>query len=134
MDPELLDRLATACLALPEVAERDAWQGVAWTVRGRTFAHVLEVRDGRPPAYARVLGGPGPATVLTFWADAPDAAALRAAGPPHLAVPWNPTVVGLLLGEWTDWAELAELLAESHRVRAHGPGSGRAARARRLGR
>jgi len=31
--------------------------------------------------------------------------------------PWNPGVVGLLVGAETDWDEVAELVAESHRLR-----------------
>jgi hypothetical protein len=34
-----------------------------------------------------------------------------------VAPPWNPGVVGLLVDADTDWDEVAELVAESHRLR-----------------
>ena len=109
-----IDRVGAICVALPGVVERDAWRGVAWEVSGRTFAHVLPIEDGRPPVYARAFGTDGPALALTFWSAGIELEALRRA---FVAPPWNPSVVGLILAEDTDWAEVAELIAESHRLR-----------------
>ena len=109
-----IDRVGEICLALPGVVERDAWRGVAWEVAGRTFAHVLPIEDCRPPVYARAFGTDGPALALTFWSAGSELAALRHA---FVAPPWNPSVVGLLVDGDTDWAEVAELIAESHRLR-----------------
>ncbi|WP_377450478.1 hypothetical protein [Rhodococcoides fascians] len=54
------------CLALPETYEEQAWVGTRWRVRGRTFAHVLDIVDGTPPAFATAAGTDGPAHVLVF--------------------------------------------------------------------
>lgn len=119
-DP-IVERLARICLALPGAVERDGWQGVRWEVRGRGFAHVLPIDGGRPPAYAGAFATDGPATALTFWSRGPELAALRDGGPPFVAVPWSRSMVGIRLdpgGGAVDWTELAELLAESHRIRS----------------
>jgi hypothetical protein len=48
---DIIERLRTVCLALPEVDEEAAWVGTRWTVRRRNFAHVLTVdtTGGHPP-------------------------------------------------------------------------------------
>jgi hypothetical protein len=109
---------APSGLALPGVVESDAWRGVRWAVAGRTFAHILPIENGRPPVYARAFGTEGPALALTFWSAGPELEALRRAGPPFVAPPWNAAVVGLLVDADTDWTEIAELIADSHRLRA----------------
>jgi hypothetical protein len=60
--PEVLRELRSVCLGLPEVYEEPAWAGTRWRIRKRTFAHVVAVEDGAPPAYARasVLTGRSP--------------------------------------------------------------------------
>ena len=62
----LVDRLGAVCGALPEVVEEAAWVGTRWRVRGKTFAHVLSIDEGWPPAYARAAATNGPAVVLMF--------------------------------------------------------------------
>jgi hypothetical protein len=63
VDSVLLAGLRPIALALPEAYEERAWVGTRWRVRGRTFAHVLEIVQGRPQSHARAAGcGP----VLTF--------------------------------------------------------------------
>jgi len=114
----VLQRLRAACLALPETAEEEAWTGTRWVVARKTFAHVVVIADGWPPVYARAAGTDGPATVLTFRLAGPERDALRAAGSPWFAPPWHPDAVGLVLGEDVDWDEVAELVADSHRLMA----------------
>jgi hypothetical protein len=119
--PDVLSRLRAICLALPDAYEEQAWEGVRWLVRRRTFAHVLTVQDGRPQAFVRAAGlepADAPAVVLTFRSASPELEALRAAGPPFFAAPWGPDVVGMLLHAGTDWTEVGELLTESFLVRA----------------
>jgi len=116
--PDILDRLRQVCLALPEVAEEQAWVGTRWVVRGRTFAHVLVVDAGWPPAYARAAATDGPATVLTFRSSGADAVALRAAGPPFFAPVWRAEEVGMVLDAAGDWDEVAEVLTDSYCVLA----------------
>lgn len=110
------DRVTAACAGLAEVTEVDAWAGLRWEVRGRTFAHLLPIVDGHPPVYARAAGTSGIA--LTFWSAGPELHTLRGQGHPFFAVPWNPAVVGLLLDRHDDAVELRELLVDSYRIRA----------------
>ena len=114
-DPTVVARVGVTALALPEAYEEDAWTGVRWRVRGRTFGHVLVVQDGYTSAYREVTGNRNPTTVLTFRADGDELRALQHAGHPFFQAPWSPTVVGMVLDERTDWVEVGELLTESYR-------------------
>jgi hypothetical protein len=103
---------------LPETREEAAWVGTRWRVRTKTFAHVLTIDAGWPPAYARAAATDGPATVLMFRSTGAELAALRDGGPPFFAPPWRADEVGLLIGDDVDWAEIRELLTESYCVQA----------------
>jgi hypothetical protein len=105
--------VARTALALPEAYEEDAWIGVRWRIRQRTFAHVAPV-DGRSPAFERAAGGPGPYVVMTFRSDGDELDTLTKIGHPYFKPEWSPTVVGVHLGAETDWAEIAELVTESY--------------------
>ena len=113
-----LTRLRSICLALPEAYEEAAWVGVRWRVRRDTFAHVLRLEDGWPPAYAKAAGQDGPATLLTFrsWDrefDPPEFSA-----PPFFRPVWFPNIVGLVLDGWEDWEALGKHVQVSYRVMA----------------
>ena len=112
--PDTLDRLRAVCLALPDAHEEQAWVGTRWRIRTKTFAHVLVVASGWPPAYARAAATDGPATVLTFRSSGAELVALRNVGHPFFAPPWRADEVGLILGTPVDWDEVAELLTESY--------------------
>ncbi|MGH3993357.1 MAG: MmcQ/YjbR family DNA-binding protein [Pseudonocardiaceae bacterium] len=116
--PELVAELRRLCLALPEAREEHAWEGTRWSIRKRTFAHVLRVEEDWPPVYARSVRADGPADVLTFWSSGPELDALANAGHPFFKPPWSPQVIGMVLGDGVDWGEVAELLTESYCVRA----------------
>jgi hypothetical protein len=47
---KVLSRLRSVCLGLPEAHEETAWVGVRWRIRTNTFAHVLVINAGWPPA------------------------------------------------------------------------------------
>ena len=111
---ELVGRLGEVCLALPETYQEPAWVGIRWWVRRRTFAHVLAIEDGWPPAYARAVGVAGPIVVLTFRSPEEEVDALGRAGWPFFRPNWGPNVVGLVLDGDVDWAEVTELLIESY--------------------
>jgi len=115
---EVVDRLRAVCLALPETHEQPAWVGTRWWIRKRTFAHVLTIEDGWPPAYARAVAAEGPLVVLTFQSSAEELDALANAGYPFFRPTWGPNVVGMVLEGDVDWAEVAELLTESYCLRA----------------
>lgn len=112
------DRVRSICCELPDVSEEEAWVGWRWMVRRKTFAHVVSVTAGWPPAYARAAATDGPATMLMFRAAGAELETLRRAGSPYFAPPWRADEVGLLVGEASDWDEIAELLTESYCVRA----------------
>ena len=116
--PPVLDRLSAICGALPEAYEEAAWVGVRWRVRRDTFAHVLMLSDGWPPAYARAAGQDGPACLLTFrsWDREFDPPEFSAA--PFFRPPWLPNIVGLVLDGWEDWEALSRHIEVSWRVMA----------------
>lgn len=105
------------CLALPETYEEQAWVGTRWRVRSRTFAHVLEILDGTPPAFARAAGTTGPAHVLIFRSSGIELDALSARSG-FFAPGWGPQIIGMLLDESVDHAELGELITDSYCTRA----------------
>lgn len=114
-DPdEVVERLRRICLALPEAVEEPAWRGTRWRVRNTTFAHVLEIEDGDPPSLAKAVGTDGPVSVLLFRSEGAELAALRHAGPPFFTVEWSPSMIGVVLDEHVDRAEITELLTESY--------------------
>jgi len=112
---DVVARLAQVSLALPDAYEEDAWTGVRWRIRARTFAHVLVAQEGYTSAYRDATGIDEPTTVLTFRSSGDELLALVHAGPPFYKPPWSPTVVGMVLDDGTDWAEVAELVTESYR-------------------
>lgn len=116
--PEIVARLRSVCVRLPEAYEEEAWVGTRWRVRRRTFAHVVAIDAGWPPAYARAAGTPGPATVVTFRSSGDEREALRGVGHPFFLAPWAPGAAGMVLDAGVDWGEVAELVSESYRVMA----------------
>jgi predicted DNA-binding protein (MmcQ/YjbR family) len=103
--PAIADRVRSSCARLPETVEREAWSGVQWRIRDRTFAHVISVDFAD-----------GPVTALTFRAAGPELEALRGAGHPFFRPAWGADAVGLVLDAGVDWEEVAELITESYRV------------------
>jgi hypothetical protein len=116
--PEVVAKLRSVCLALPEAYEEEAWVGTRWRIRKRTFAHVLMIDSGWPPVYARAAGSDGPISVMTFRSSGPELEALRNARRPFFKPLWPPNMVGMVLDAGTDWDEIAELITESYCVLA----------------
>jgi hypothetical protein len=106
---EVVGRLRPICAGLPETYEEPAWVGTRWRVRKRTFAHVLGIQDS-PTAE--------PVIALTFRSAGPELDVLRHAGHPFFYAGWGRDVIGLVIDDATDWAEVAELLTESFCVMA----------------
>jgi hypothetical protein len=105
------------CLALPDAYEEEAWVGTRWMVRRRTFAHLFEIVDGYPPAFSAAAGTRGPATVLVVRSQELELAAVLA-GADSFGPLWNRGDVGIRLDLRDEREELAELVAESYRLRA----------------
>jgi ABC-type glycerol-3-phosphate transport system substrate-binding protein len=114
----ILEKVRLVCLDLPEVREERAWAGVRWVVSKKNFAHVVWVERGWPPAYARALGSDGPACVLTFRVPKLEASAPRFTKEPFFKPPWFSNIVGLVVGDDTDWDEAGVLLRKSFKVLA----------------
>ena len=112
---EVVARLGTTALALPEAYEEDAWTGVRWRIRTTTFAHVMVAQPGFESSFRDITGVADPTTVLTFRATGDELLALVHAGPPFYKPPWSPTIVGMVIDDATDWAEVADLVTESYR-------------------
>src|SRR5690349_12858953 len=116
-DPRFIRRVASAALALPGAYEEDAWTGVRWRVRQRTFAHVAALHHADAAERLGVTDG-SPVTVVTLRSAGEERAALAAIGPPYLFPSWGDDVVTVVLGDDTDWGEVGELVAESYRLLA----------------
>ena len=112
---DVVARVASTALALPDAYEEDAWTGVRWRIRSKTFAHVLVAQEGYASAYREMTGVTEPTTLLTFHSSGDELLALLNAGPPFYKPLWSPTIVGLVLDDDTDWDEVAELVTESYR-------------------
>jgi predicted DNA-binding protein (MmcQ/YjbR family) len=115
-DPRLVARVAEIALRLPAAHEQDAWTGVRWRVRQRTFAHVVALHHVDAVERLGISDG-RTVTVVTLRSTGEERAALAAIGPPFLAS-WSDDVVAVVLDADTDWTELAELVAESYRLLA----------------
>ena len=115
--PEIEDRLRKICLALPDAYQEQAWVGTRWRVRKRTFAHVLTGERDWPPAYAAATATAtpiaGPVCLVTFRSPGEEMGALLGSGYPFFRAGWGRDVVGMVLADQTDWAEVAELLGIS---------------------
>lgn len=101
---EYLARLRALLSRLPDCREEDAWTGVRWRVGGATVAHVF--------------GGEDQLFRIVFRAEPDEVMAFRHLGAPYFKTEWGRNVVGLLLDDDTDWAELAELLTDSYCLQA----------------
>lgn len=109
-------RVARIALALPDAHEEDAWVGVRWRIRQRTFAHVAPV-DGSSPAIdlaAGSTGHQGRSVIMTFRSSGDELDVLTRVGHPFFKPPWSPTVLGVHLSPDTDWREITELVTESY--------------------
>ncbi|WP_371524937.1 MmcQ/YjbR family DNA-binding protein [Streptomyces sp. NBC_01283] len=116
--PEVLSRLRSIAGQLPQSYEEPAWIGVRWRIRTRTFAHVYTPDPDRHPLYAPYVTADQEPVVLTFRVPVDDLLGLTVGGFPFLRAGWGHNVVAAMLGEHTDWAELAELITDSYREMA----------------
>ena len=113
---DVVRRIGACASRLPEAYEEDAWTGVRWRIRTKTFAHVMVAQEGYESSYRDVTGDATPRTVLTFHAGGEELLALTHAGLPFYKPPWSGSIVGLVLDDDTDFSEVAELVTESYRL------------------
>ncbi|QWP77351.1 MmcQ/YjbR family DNA-binding protein [Lysobacter sp. K5869] len=114
----ILTRLNAICLGLPEAYEETAWAGVRWMVAKKNFAHAVRIESGWPPAYAEAAATAGPATVVTFRLPVERLATPRFKRAPFFRPVWFANIAGLIVGEDSDWDEIADLIVASYRVLA----------------
>lgn len=111
---DLVDKLRTICLDLPDAVEEAAWTGTRWCVRKKNFAHVVMIDDGWPPVYAEAAGQPGPVCVLTFRTKGPAADIPRLTRPPFFLPRWWRDIAGMTLAVDSDWDQIEALLVASY--------------------
>lgn len=101
---EMICRVRAVFDSLPECLEEDAWVGVRWRVGKATVAHVF--------------GGEDQLFRITFRAEPDEVMAFEHLGAPYFRVGWGGNVVGMMIGDDTDWPEVAELLTDSYCIQA----------------
>ena len=84
----------------PQVVHESAWVGYRWRVQGGTIAHVFGGEDGL--------------FRITFRGEFDEVMAFEHLGAPYFKGSWGANVIGMILDEETDWAELGELLTDSY--------------------
>lgn len=96
----LVARIDEVLSAFPQCHQEGAWVGVRWRVGSATVAHVFGGEDQR--------------FRISFRAEADEVMAFEHLGEPYWRAGWGKDVVGLILGDDTDWQELRELLTDSY--------------------
>ena len=102
---DIVERIRSLCLALPEVTVRvDGW-AQSFDIRRRSFC-LLVAREGS-------AGQPVPLLVLR--ADPDERDALLSIGHPFFASRAGRDRIGVRLTDETNWEEICELITESYR-------------------
>ena len=105
---DIVERVRTLCLALPEVTVRvDGW-AQSFDIRRRSFC-LLVAWEG--PASM-------PVPLLVLRADQDEREALLSLDRPFFASRAGRDRIAVLLTDDTDWGEIRELVTESYRVLA----------------
>jgi hypothetical protein len=104
---DVVEHLRRIALGLPEVTEQELSAGYRWRIRTRTFVSVHNFSDKS-----------GEALVLVFRSEPPELAALHNSGHPFFRPGWGRDGVGMIIDDDTDWAEVAELVADSYCILA----------------
>jgi predicted DNA-binding protein (MmcQ/YjbR family) len=112
---DLLERIRTLCLALPEVTVRiDASQS-----RARSTAHSFDVRRR---SFCLLVASEDPAgkpvPLLVLRADPDEREVLLSIGHPFFASRAGRDRIVVVLTDGTDWEEIRELVTDSYRILA----------------
>jgi hypothetical protein len=102
------EEVRSICLTLPGVAEDQPWVGARWSVRKRTFAHVLGIEET----------GSQPVSILVFRASGDELAMLANAGFPYFMIGWGRNAMAMVLDDNTEWKEVRERIVDSFCVMA----------------
>jgi hypothetical protein len=112
---DIVERVRTICLALPEVTVRVDYSRTST----RSTAHSFDIRRRSfclLVAVAEPTGKPVP--LLRLRADPDERQALLSIGHPYFATRAGHDRIGVLLTDDTDWEEIRELVTDSYRVLA----------------
>ena len=112
---DIVERIRTLCLALPEVTVRiDDSQS-----RARSAAHSFDVRRRSFCLLVAVADPTGKAVpLLVLRANPEEREALLSIGHPFFPSRAGRDRIGVLLTDDTDWEEIRELVTESYRILA----------------
>jgi hypothetical protein len=112
---DIVERVRTLCLALPEVTVRVDYS----LTRARSTAQSFDIRRR---SFCLLVAGEGrtgkPVPLLVLRADPHEREALLSIGRPFFAPRAGRDRIGVLLTDNTDWTEVRELVIESYRVLA----------------
>jgi hypothetical protein len=112
---DIVERVRTLCLALPEVTVRVDGS----LTRTRSTAHSFDIRRR---SFCLLVAWEGPAgkpvPLLVLRAGPDERAALLSIGHPFFATRAGRDRVGVLLTDGTDWEEIRELVTDSYRILA----------------
>ena len=112
---DIVERVRTLCLALPEVTVRVD----ASLTRTRSTAHSFDIRRRSFCLLVAWEGPTGkPVPLLVLRADPDEREALLSIGHPFFASRAGRDRIGVLLTDDTDWEEIRELVTESYRILA----------------
>jgi predicted DNA-binding protein (MmcQ/YjbR family) len=118
---DLLREIRDICLGFPEAVEKETWDQPTFRVRGKIFAIVGEVDPADDDRGAMLDRGGSPAVVrISMKAPPGDQELLLAEGDPFFLPPYvGPRGwIGIVVGETTDFSEIAELIEDSYRLTA----------------
>jgi hypothetical protein len=112
---DILERVRTLCLALPEVTVRVDGS----RTRTRSTAHSFDIRRR---SFCLLVAGEGPTgkpvPLLVLRTDPDEREVLLSVGQPFFASRAGRDRIGVLLTDGTDWEEIRELVTESYRILA----------------
>jgi hypothetical protein len=112
---DILERIRTLCLALPEVTGRVDYS----RTDARSTAHSFDIRRRSFCLLVAKAGPAGePVPLLVLRADPDEREALLSAGRPFFAPRAPRDRIGVLLTGGTDWQEIRELVTDSYRILA----------------
>jgi predicted DNA-binding protein (MmcQ/YjbR family) len=112
---DIVERVRTLCLALPEVTVRVDYS----LTRARSTAHSFDIRRRSfCLLVAREDPTGKPVPLLVLRADPDEREVLLSNGRPFFAPRAGRDRIGVLLTDHTDWEEIRELVTESYRVLA----------------
>ena len=118
---ELLGEIRAICLGFPEAVEQETWEQPTFRVRSKIFAIVGEVDPADEDRASMVDRGGSPALIRISMKTPPgDQELLLAEGEPFFFPPYvgSRGWIGIVVGETTDFSEIAELIEDSYRMTA----------------